>query len=107
MEWGVCMATATLYTKTARSLMSLLAVGLVLGLSLYSYCILEVVVCWLFFSLAFLSLAIVILAGVLACGACECVIHWASTVTRRAAPMVELAFPELHLKIIPTAGKLK
>jgi hypothetical protein len=104
---GVGMATATLYTKTAKSLMSILAVGLLVGLSLHSYRIQEVVVCWLFFSMAFVSLAIVILTGVLACGACESVIHWASTATRRVAPKVELAFPELHLKIIPTAGKLK
>jgi hypothetical protein len=103
---GVGMATATRYTKTAKSLMSILVVGSLLGLSLHSYLIQEVVVCWLFFSLAFVSLAVVIFTGVLACGACECIIHWASTAARVAAK-VALASPELHLKTIPTAGKLK
>ncbi len=102
----VGMATTTRYTKTAKSLMSILAVGSLLGLSLHSYRIQEVVVCWLFFSLAFVSLAVVIFAGVLACGAYECIIHGVSAAARAAAK-VELVSPELHLKTIPTAGRLK
>ena len=70
----------------------------VLGLSPHSYRIQEFVVCWLFFSLAFVSLVIVILAGVLTCGACECVSDWASTAARRVAPKVELVPRELQLK---------
>ncbi len=101
------MAIATRYTKTAKSLLSILAIGSFLGLSPHSYRLQEVVVCWLLFSLAFVSLAIVILAGVLACGACECVSHWASTATGRVAPKVALVPPELHLKIVSAPGKSK
>jgi hypothetical protein len=43
---GVGMASATRYTKTAKSLMSILVVGSLLGLSLHSYLIQEVVVCY-------------------------------------------------------------
>jgi hypothetical protein len=104
---GVDMATAAGFSKTAKSLTSILAAGSFLEITLNSYRIQEVAVCWLFFSLAFVSLAIVILAGVLVCGACQCVILRASTAARRVAPKVELAPPELQLKITPAAGKLK
>jgi len=91
---------------TNKSLILFLAFGLLLGLSLYPYAAQEVVVCWLFFSLAFVSMAAVILAGVFVCCACEWAIHWASSAAHEAAKVV-LGPPELHLKIIPAAGKLK
>jgi hypothetical protein len=87
--------------------MSIFAVGSLLGLGLNSYCVQEVAVCWIFFSLAFISLTVVILVGALACGACECVILRVRTAARQVAPKVEIAPPELHLKITPAAGKLK
>jgi hypothetical protein len=71
--------------------------GLLLGLSLNSYRVRELLVCWLFFSLLFVSLALVILGGVLACYAGKYVIHWASTAAR-VTPVVDLGSGELHLK---------
>jgi hypothetical protein len=80
--------------------------GLLLGLSLYSYRVRELLVCWLFFSLLFVSLALVILGGVLACYAGNYAIHWASTAAG-VTPVVALGAGELHLKTIPVARKLK
>jgi len=93
-------------TRSAKSLTLFLAFGSLLGLSLCPYLTQELVVCWLFFSLGFVSMAVVILAGVLVCCACERAIHWASSAAHEA-PKVVLGPPELHLKIIPEAGKLK
>jgi hypothetical protein len=80
--------------------------GLLLGLSLYSYRVRELLVCWLFFSLLFVSLALVILGGVLACYAGNYAIHWVSTAVG-VTPVVALGAGELHLKTIPVARKLK
>ena len=92
------MATAARYRKIAEFLVSTFAIGSLLGLGLNSYCIQEIAVCWIFFSLAFVSLAVVTLAGVLACCACERVVLWAGTAARQVAPKVRLAPPEPHLK---------
>jgi hypothetical protein len=93
-------------TRSTKSLTLFLAFGPLLELGLYPYRTQGIVVCWLFFSLAFVSMAVVILAGVLVCCACERAIHWASSAAHEA-PKVVLGSPELHLKIIPEAGKLK
>jgi hypothetical protein len=96
-----------LRTRSTKSLiLSLLAFGSLLRLSLYPYGTQEVVVCWLLFSLAFVSVAVVILAGVLVYWACQWAIHWASSAAHEA-PKVVLGSPELHLEIIPEAEKLK
>ncbi len=80
--------------------------GLLLGLSLYSYHVRELLVCWLFFSLLFVSLAVVILGGVLASYAGKYVIHWVSTAAG-VTPLVALGSGELHLNTISGARKLK
>jgi hypothetical protein len=80
--------------------------GLLLGLSLFSYHVRELLVCWLFFCLLFVLLALVILGGVLAAHAGNHAIHWASTAVR-VAPMVALDSDEIQLDAISGARKLK
>jgi len=80
--------------------------GLLLGFSLYSYRVRELLVCWLFFSLLFVLLALLILGGVLACHAGECVAVWMRT-TAPVSPALVLGSAELHLKTIPDARRLK
>jgi hypothetical protein len=80
--------------------------GLLLGLSLYSYHVRELLVCWLFFSLLFVSLALLILVGVLACYTGNYVIQWVNTAAG-VTPVVALGAGELHLKTISDARKLK
>ncbi|HVS88510.1 MAG TPA: hypothetical protein VHF01_09870 [Candidatus Acidoferrum sp.] len=80
--------------------------GLLLGLSLYSYHVRELLVCWLFFSLLFGSLALVILGGVLACYAGKYVTVWARTAAP-VTPVLELGSGELHLETISDARKFK
>jgi hypothetical protein len=79
--------------------------GLLLGLSLYSYHVRELLVCWLFFCVLFVLLALLVLAGVIACYAGKHATRWART----AAPVssgLALVSVELHLKAIPDARKL-
>jgi hypothetical protein len=80
--------------------------GLLLGLSLNSYRVRELLVCWLFFSLLFVLLALLILGGVLACYAGECVTVWARA-TAPVSPVLALGSAELQLKTIPDARKLE
>ncbi len=80
--------------------------GLLLGLSLYSYHVRELLVCWLYFSLLFVSVVLVILGGVLACYAGKYAIDWVRTAAE-ATPVVALGSGDLHLKTIPDARKLK
>lgn len=80
--------------------------GLLLGLSLYSYHVRELVVCWLFFSLLFVLLALLILGGVLACHAGKYVIQWAS-MAAPVTPVVALGSVELQLETISEARKLE
>ena len=80
--------------------------GLLLVVSLYSYHVRELLVCWLFFSLLFVALALVILGGALACYAGKYAIHWA-TMTARGAPVVGFGPDELCPKTISDSIKLK
>lgn len=80
--------------------------GLLLGLSLYSYQVRELLVCGLFFTLLFVSLALVILGGVLAWYAGKYVTVWARTAAG-VAPVVALGSGKLHLKNISDARKLR
>jgi len=80
--------------------------GLLLGLSLYSYYVRELLVCWLFFSLLFVSLALVILGSVLTCYAGKYVTVWARTATG-VTPVVAIGSGKLHLKNISNARKPK
>jgi hypothetical protein len=80
--------------------------GLLLGLSLNSYRVRELLVCWLFFSLLFVLLALLILAGVFACYAGKYVIHWANTAAP-VTPVLAFGSAELQLKTTSCTTKLK
>jgi hypothetical protein len=79
--------------------------GLILGLSLYSYHVRELLVCWLFFIVLFVVLALLVLGGVLAFHAGKYASQWAR-MAAPATPVLALASAELHLKIIADAKKL-
>jgi hypothetical protein len=94
------MKNATRYRKTTTGLISLAAIALILGRSLYLYKLEEILICWLFFSAAFVSLALVILAGLFVFYVGECIIHWAST-SPRVISAVALRPSETYSGIIP------
>jgi uncharacterized protein YacL len=73
---------AARYSKLAISLLAFTAVGLVVGLNLSAYHLLELLVCWLCFSIGFVSLALAILVVALACYAGKYFIHCASAAVR-------------------------
>lgn len=70
---------------------------LLLGLSLYSYHVRELLVCWLFFSALFVSLSAVMAGGVLAFYAGKFVLDWAGS-EARVAPVLVLAPVEIQVK---------
>jgi hypothetical protein len=80
--------------------------GLLLGLSLYSYRVRELVACWLFFIVLFVVLVLLILGGVLAWYTGIYAVHWART-TVPATPALALASAEVHLETISSARGLK
>ena len=94
------MINATRYRKTTTGLISFAAVALILGRNLSLYKLEEILICWLFFSAAFVSLALVILAGILVSYAGECVIHWASTAPRLIST-VALRTSEIYSGVVP------
>jgi hypothetical protein len=80
--------------------------GLLLGVSLYSYHVRELLICWLFFIVLFVLLALVVLGGVLAYHAGRYASQWA----RKAAPVTPvlvLAPAELHLKTISARKRFR
>ena len=79
--------------------------GLLVGLSLSSYFIRELLVCWLFFSLLFVCVALLLLSGVLAVQAGEYLTVWARTLAGMT-PVVALAHTDVPLKNISDARKL-
>jgi hypothetical protein len=79
--------------------------GLLLGYSLYSYHVRELLICWLFFIVLFVLLALLVFGGVLACSAGKYASQWVRTAAP-ASPVLALASAELHLKIIADAKKL-
>ena len=80
--------------------------GLLVGLSLSSYFIRELLVCWLFFCLLFVCVALLLLSGVLAVRAGEYLTVWARTLGRMT-PVVALAHAALPVKSISDARKLE
>ena len=70
-----------------------------LGLILRSYCLRELLACWLFFSLVFVLLALIVFGSVLAFCAGRRVAHWARTATQ-ATPIVDFGPGELRVKTI-------
>jgi hypothetical protein len=80
--------------------------GLLLGLSLYSYRVRELVACWLFFIILFVVLALLVLGALLAWYAWIYAFRWARTTTP-VAPVLVLASAEIHLETISGARELK
>jgi len=74
--------------------------GLFMGLSLYSYHVRELLVCWLFFSLPFVLLCLILLGGVIACDAGRTFLRWVGP-SERVTPGVAAAV-ELGLKTAPS-----
>jgi hypothetical protein len=79
---------------------------LLLGISLCSYHVRELVVCLLFFSLLFISLALVTFGGILAFHAGKYALPWTST-AGRVTPAEALGSADLHLKIIADGARMK
>jgi hypothetical protein len=82
--------------------LSVLFLGL--ALSLRSYYVRELLVCWLFLSLMFVSLTLLILVGLLAARAGNLVFLWASTAWLGTST-IALSPAELPAKVIPVGGK--
>ena len=80
--------------------------GLLLGVSLYSYHVRELLACWLFFCFFFVLLALVISGGVLVGYAGKHAFHWASTFVQ-VTPIVALAAGKLRLGKAQSDGRLK
>jgi hypothetical protein len=73
--------------------------GLLIGLSLLSYQVRELLVCWLFFILPLVMLGLLIFGGVVACDAGRYFIHWAGTATR-VPPVAGLEPIAVNLKTV-------
>ena len=86
------------------SLFSWLLLGL--GLSLHFYRVRELLICWLFFSLALVSLGSVIAGGMLAWYVGERAFHWARAFAQ-AAPGILSARVELHRKAVTVSRRWK
>lgn len=71
--------------------------SLLLGFSLYSYHVRELLVCWLFFSALFVSLGVVMAGGVLAGYAGKYVFDWTSS-KAQVATLLVLAPVEIQVK---------
>lgn len=89
-----------------KSLRVLPVGGLLLGLSLYSYHVRELLVCWLFFSVLFVCLVLAILIGELGVHAGQCVAVWARSTTV-ITPVLALASAKSSLRIVLRARELK
>jgi hypothetical protein len=76
------MANTTNYSKAPMSLILLVPIGILLALSPYSYAALELLVCWVFFSLFLLALTPAILGVALACYVRRWIFHRAWTTPR-------------------------
>ena len=94
------MIEVTRYRKPVKGLITFATVGLLLGHDMSLYQFEETLICWLFFSVAFVSLALVILAGLLVSYAGEWVIHWVTTAPRVMSPVALRPF-EIYSGMIP------
>jgi hypothetical protein len=98
------MINGTHYRKAAAGSISFVAVGLLLGRNLSFYRLEEILICWLFFSLACVSLALVILVGIFIFYASEYVVHFVS-MAPRVISTGELRPSEIYPGIIPTEDR--
>ena len=79
--------------------------GLFLGLSLYSYHVRELLICWLYFSVLFVCMAFVILVGELGVYAGECVTVWARS-AKVMTSSLEITAIELPVKNVSETRRL-
>jgi hypothetical protein len=79
---------------------------LLLGFSLYSYRVRELLACWLFFMILFVVLGLLVLGAVLAWYAWKWASDWART-TVPLTPVPVLASGEIHLEAIAVASEFK
>ena len=100
------MITATHHREATTGLISFVAAAVLLGHNLSLYQIEENLICWLFFSLAFVSLALVGLTVILVFGAGKYVIQWSKTAARVIAA-VALHPSEIHSGMIPAENRSK
>jgi hypothetical protein len=80
--------------------------GLLLGFSLCSYHVRELLVCWLFFRGLFVFVGLVISGGVIAVYAGNYALHWANN-SARVALATAMAAGKLRLKTVSSVEKLK
>lgn len=78
--------------------------ALLLGLSLYSYHVRELLICWLFFSVLFVCMMLVFLIGELGVCAGECVTVWARSAAE-TTPAPELTAIEFPVKSVSEPRK--
>jgi len=81
--------------------------GLLMGLSLFSYHVRELLVCWIFFVLLFVAVAAVILGGVLAWHAAEAAVHRAGGAPPAVPALALDAGAELPVKAVLDGSKLE
>jgi hypothetical protein len=80
-------------------------VGLLLGLSLFSYHLREILVCYLAFTVLFACVMLVILVGELGVYAGECVSGWVDLATVKT-PVLALVSSEPSMKSVLQQAKL-
>jgi len=86
-----------------RKVRSVSQFSALLLVSLYSYYVRELLVCWLFFTAVFAALAFLVLTGTLACYAGKYAIQWVSA----TAPVAGLGPDDPCLKTVPDSIALK
>lgn len=80
--------------------------GLLLGLSLYSYHVRELLVCWLFFTSIFVCVTLLILIGLLGVHAGERLTVWVRATTGMT-PVLALAYVKHSVRRVSHARELK
>jgi hypothetical protein len=81
--------------------------GLLLGFSLYSYHVRELLICWFFFIVLFALVAAAILGGALLFFYAEKYFSQGAGTDAPTAPSLALSAAEISLKSIPDSGQLK
>ncbi len=78
--------------------------GLLIAVSLFSYHVRELLICWLFFSVPFLLLALLLLGAVFACNAGQYFVHWAGA-RILVQPVTVLGADKVQLETLSSARK--
>jgi hypothetical protein len=81
-------------------------VGLLLGFSLFSYHLREVLVCYLIFTVLFACIMLLLFIGELGVYAGECVSVWVDLATVKT-PVLALVSSEPSMKIVLQASEIK